>query len=84
MTPADPSCPFAARRWRGARPRSLVNRNTLLTAAEWIDGVKTGYTSAAGECLITAATREGRTLVSVVLGLVSLWTEQPAAGIRLV
>lgn len=32
------------------------------------NGVKTGYTSAAGSCLIATAGRSGRTLLSVVLG----------------
>jgi len=35
---------------------------------EGANGVKTGYTSAAGSCLIATATRGGRNLLSVVLG----------------
>ena len=35
---------------------------------EGANGVKTGYTSAAGSCLVATATRGGRDLLSVVLG----------------
>ena len=52
----------------GARPRSLTNRNTLLGAADWIDGVKTGFTSQAGDVLVASGKRRGVRLVSVVLG----------------
>jgi D-alanyl-D-alanine carboxypeptidase (penicillin-binding protein 5/6) len=48
--------------------RHIQNRNAMLWLYPGAFGVKTGYTSAAGECLITAAIRKGRTLVSVVLG----------------
>ncbi|NCF33026.1 MAG: serine-type D-Ala-D-Ala carboxypeptidase [Proteobacteria bacterium] len=44
------------------------NRNKLLWRDRSVDGVKTGYTSAAGYCLIASAERNGVRLVSVVLG----------------
>ena len=44
------------------------NRNRLLWRDETVDGLKTGYTEAAGYCLVTSAVREGRRLVSVVMG----------------
>ncbi|MBF0219787.1 MAG: D-alanyl-D-alanine carboxypeptidase [Gammaproteobacteria bacterium] len=44
------------------------NRNTLLANDESVDGVKTGYTEAAGYCLVTSAQRDGMRLVSVVMG----------------
>jgi serine-type D-Ala-D-Ala carboxypeptidase (penicillin-binding protein 5/6) len=48
--------------------REVQNRNALLWLYPGAIGVKTGYTSGAGDCLIAAATRGGRTLVAVVLG----------------
>ena len=44
------------------------NRNTLLWRDESVDGLKTGYTEAAGYCLVTSAERSGMRLVSVVMG----------------
>ncbi len=44
------------------------NRNDLLWRDKTVDGVKTGYTRAAGYCLVASAVREGMRLVSVVMG----------------
>ena len=44
------------------------NRNLLLWRDESVDGLKTGYTEAAGYCLVTSAERSGMRLVSVVMG----------------
>ena len=44
------------------------NRNRLLRYDRSVDGVKTGYTRAAGYCLIASAEREGMRLISVVMG----------------
>jgi D-alanyl-D-alanine carboxypeptidase (penicillin-binding protein 5/6) len=44
------------------------NRNTLLAEDPSVDGLKTGYTSEAGYCLVASAQRSGMRLVSVVLG----------------
>ena len=44
------------------------NRNLLLWRDESVDGLKTGYTEAAGYCLVTSAERAGMRLVSVVMG----------------
>ncbi len=48
--------------------RHVQNRNALLWLYPGAFGIKTGYTSEAGNCLIAAASRNGRTLISVVLG----------------
>jgi len=45
-----------------------ANRNRLLWTDPTVDGVKTGFTEAAGYCLIASARRGERRLVSVVLG----------------
>ena len=44
------------------------NRNRLLWRDRTVDGVKTGYTKAAGYCLLASAEREGMRLISVVMG----------------
>jgi D-alanyl-D-alanine carboxypeptidase (penicillin-binding protein 5/6) len=52
----------------GARPRHVVNRNTLVTDVPWIDGVKTGYTLDAGYVLVGSGEQGRVELVSAVLG----------------
>ncbi len=47
------------------------NRNRLLWIDPSVDGMKTGYTEAAGYCLISSAKRGPRRLLSVVLGTAS-------------
>ncbi|MEA3273960.1 MAG: D-alanyl-D-alanine carboxypeptidase family protein [Pseudomonadota bacterium] len=44
------------------------NRNLLLYRDESVDGVKTGYTAAAGYCLVASAERDDMRLTSVVMG----------------
>ncbi|MBA3263706.1 MAG: D-alanyl-D-alanine carboxypeptidase [Thermoleophilaceae bacterium] len=53
----------------GSRPRVLDNRNTLIAAYPFVNGVKTGHTSQAGYVLIGSARgRSGGRVISVVLG----------------
>ncbi|GAW91727.1 serine-type D-Ala-D-Ala carboxypeptidase [Calderihabitans maritimus] len=52
---------------RGSWSRYLRNTNRLLWRYPWANGVKTGTTDAAGKCLVASATREGLTLIAVVL-----------------
>ena len=47
------------------------NRNRLLWADPTIDGLKTGHTQSAGFCLVTTAVRNGRRVVSVLVGAAS-------------
>ena len=47
--------------------RTMVNHNKLLRMYPDAVGVKTGYTMTAGRCLVSAAKREGRTVVAVTL-----------------
>jgi D-alanyl-D-alanine carboxypeptidase (penicillin-binding protein 5/6) len=51
--------------------RTVVNRNDLVGAVPWIDGVKTGHTGAAGYVLVASGHRSGMTLISAVLGTAS-------------
>ncbi|MGI8792328.1 MAG: D-alanyl-D-alanine carboxypeptidase family protein [Acidimicrobiales bacterium] len=55
------------------RDRSLGNHNKLLRTYDGSIGMKTGYTSRAGQTLVAAANRDGRTLISVVLSAGSLY-----------
>jgi D-alanyl-D-alanine carboxypeptidase (penicillin-binding protein 5/6) len=48
----------------------VVNHNLLLKRYPGATGMKTGYTSGAGHTLIGSATRNGRTMISVVLNAV--------------
>lgn len=53
------------------RGKTYTNRNTLLGTYTGLDGLKTGFIKASGYCLVSTATREGRRLLSVVLGAAS-------------
>ncbi len=53
---------------KGVPPRHVQNRNVLLWLYPGATGVKTGSTAAAGYCLVATAERDGRSLVTVVLG----------------
>jgi D-alanyl-D-alanine carboxypeptidase (penicillin-binding protein 5/6) len=45
-----------------------TNRNSLLFRDRNVDGLKTGWTDAAGYCLVASAVRDGMRLISVVMG----------------
>jgi D-alanyl-D-alanine carboxypeptidase (penicillin-binding protein 5/6) len=47
--------------------KQLVNHNKLLWRYEGADGIKTGYTNEARQCLVASASRGGRRLIAVVL-----------------
>lgn len=47
--------------------RQIFNRNRLLYRYQGAFGVKTGYTSEAGDCVVGAAKREGLELIAVAL-----------------
>ena len=47
--------------------RVILNKNKILTTFDGGDGIKTGYTKKAGRCLVASATRDGMTIISVVL-----------------
>jgi D-alanyl-D-alanine carboxypeptidase (penicillin-binding protein 5/6) len=57
-----------ARLRSGAKPRTVVNRNRLISEYPWVNGVKTGHTRAAGYVLVGSATRSGVRVISVVTG----------------
>ena len=55
--------------------RFLANKNRLLNSLEGCIGVKTGYTSKAGRCLVSAVERDGLRVVCVVLNCGPMFEE---------
>ena len=55
--------------------RHLRNHNKLLWQVEGADGVKTGFTRAAGRILVSSATREGRRLIAVTINAPDDWND---------
>ena len=51
-----------------SQPFWLVNTNKLLKQYEGIDGLKTGFTTEAGYCLVSTAKKDGMRLIGVVMG----------------
>ena len=58
--------------------RVLTNHNKLLWRCPGCIGVKTGYTKAAGRLLVSAACREGRTLICVTVNDPQDWRDHMA------
>ena len=63
-------------RYQGTPAANSRNRNTLLFRDPTVDGLKTGYTNAAGYCLVSTAKRDipnvgDRRLISILLGAAS-------------
>lgn len=58
--------------------KHVTTTNHFLTSGyEGANGVKTGYTQAAGDCLVASATRDGHTLVLVLFDDDNRWTDAP-------
>lgn len=55
--------------------RYLKNKNRLLNSLDGCIGVKTGFTSKAGRCLVTAVERENMQIVSVVFNCGPMFEE---------
>ena len=51
-----------------AKPVVMNNHNHLLGAVTGVDGLKTGFTNAAGFCLAATGQREGRRVIVVLMG----------------
>ncbi len=64
--------------WEGrSYDRVLNNKNKLLATYPSATGVKTGYTRAAGRCLVFGAERDGMRILGVVLGCAD-WFDEAA------
>ena len=64
----------------GTRTMSLHSTNELLVDPD-VNGVKTGYTSKAGRCLIASMFKDGKRLLLVALNMMDRW-EQAARLLR--
>ena len=58
--------------------RLLLNHNRLLSTYEGCIGGKTGYTKKTGRCLVSAAERDGVTLIAVTLSAPDDWRDHAA------
>jgi len=58
--------------------RYLTNHNKLLWRVEGADGVKTGYTKAAGRILVSSATRDSRRIIAVTIDDGDDWNDHAA------
>lgn len=48
-------------------PTEMINENKLLAKDTYVNGMKTGYTAAAQNCLVVSASKDGRDLIGVIL-----------------
>jgi D-alanyl-D-alanine carboxypeptidase (penicillin-binding protein 5/6) len=64
-------------RFADGRQITLENTNKLLKQANYVTGMKTGYTHDAGKCLVSSAESPGREVIAVILGSSSkyIWNE---------
>lgn len=62
----------------GESARLLVNHNKMLRTYQGAIGVKTGFTKRCGRCLVSAAERDGLTLVAVTLNAPDDWRDHTA------
>lgn len=58
--------------------RVIRNHNKLLWLVDGADGVKTGYTKAAGRILVSSASRNGRRLICVTINAPDDWNDHAA------
>ena len=66
-------------RYIDGHTKYVTTTNHFLTSGyEGASGVKTGYTQAAGDCLVASATRNGHTLVLALFNDDDRWEDAPA------
>jgi D-alanyl-D-alanine carboxypeptidase (penicillin-binding protein 5/6) len=54
--------------FNNGRVETFKNTNKVLSSLPYCTGMKTGYTEAAGHCLISSGSKNGREVITVVLG----------------
>lgn len=59
----------------GENKKYWTNKNKILSLYEGGNGIKTGFTTDSGRCLIASATRNGVTVVSVVLNRYDMFND---------
>ena len=62
----------------GESVRNLHNHNKMLRLYDGALGVKTGFTKVSGRCLVSAAERDGLTLIAVTLNAPDDWSDHTA------
>lgn len=62
----------------GDYARTFKNKNKILWQYDGGNGVKTGFTKAAGRCLVFSAERNGMTLVGALLDAPDMWNDAAA------
>lgn len=62
----------------GNKTRVLKNKNRLLWEFDGGTGIKTGFTKAAGKCLVFSAERDGMRLIGVVLASADIFADAEA------
>ncbi len=62
----------------GSVRRVFRNKNRMLTEYDGCTGIKTGYTKAAGKCLVFSAKRNGMELIGVLLNDPAMWDDAKA------
>ena len=65
------SIPTYKFRSEAEEPTILANHNRLILTTEGVNGLKTGYTKAAGFCVTATCERDGRVLVAATTGFAS-------------
>ncbi len=55
--------------------RTLYNHNRLLSSYDGAIGIKTGFTKKSGRCLVSAAERDGITLIAVTMRAPNDWAD---------
>lgn len=73
---------YSERSFKYGIDRPQENRNGLLVKDPTVDGIKTGHTSAAGYCLLSSASRDGRRLITAVMGA-NTWAYREQASLEL-
>lgn len=72
------SCRVTEKDPDGDGVRYIQNHNRMLSLYEGAIGVKTGFTRATGRCLVSAAERNGMTLIAVTLNAPDDWRDHTA------
>jgi len=73
---------YSEREFKYKIARAQQNRNGLLVKDSSVDGIKTGHTNAAGYCLLSSSVRNGRRLISAVMGA-KTWAYREQASLEL-
>lgn len=60
------------------KDKYIYNKNKLLSIYDGADGVKTGYTTKSGRCLVSSSSRNGMRVICVVLNCYDMWDKSMA------